>query len=86
MHETENGYQWEGIPETRGRVAQLAYICGKIYGFKYSDKQGRNVGAAFPDSELSKLFNVEDLGKQLVQVYQAVNKQKWRAVIDKLFE
>lgn len=86
MHETENGYHWEGIPETRGKVAQLAYMCGKIYGFNYSDKQGRNVGAAFPDSELSKLFNEENLEKQLVQVYQAKYKQKWRVVIDKLFE
>lgn len=86
MLETENGYHWEGIPETRGKVAQLAYMCGKIYGFNYSDKQGRNVGAAFPDSELSKLFNEENLEKQLVQVYQAKYKQKWRVVIDKLFE
>lgn len=86
MHETENGYHWEGIPEIRGRVAQLVYLCGKIYGFKYSDKLGRNVGAAFPDSELCKLFNVKDMEKQLVQVYQAVNKQIWRAIIDKLFE
>lgn len=86
MHETESGYHWEGIPETRGKVAQLAYMCGKIYGFNYSDKQGRNVGAAFPDSELSKLFNEENLEKQLVQVYQAKYKQKWRVVIDKLFE
>ena len=86
MHETENGYQWDGIPNCRGRVAPLAYLCGKVYGFKYSDKEGRNIGKEFPDPELCKLFNIVDLGKQLVQVYQAKNKQKWRAVIDKLFK
>ena len=86
MHESESGYEWDGIPKIRGSVAQLAYMCGKIYGFKYSDKEGRNIGNEFPDPELCKLFNIVDLRKQLVQVYQAKNKQKWRAVIDKLFE
>lgn len=86
MHETESGYHWEGIPETRGKVAQLSYLCGKIYGFKYSDREGKNIGKEFPDAELCKLFNIESIGKQLVQVYQAANKQKWRTVIDELFK
>lgn len=86
MHETENGFQWEGIPNSRGKIAQLSYLCGKIYGFKYSDREGKNIGKEFPDAELCKLFNIESMGKQLVQVYQATNKQKWRTVIDELFE
>lgn len=86
MYETESGYQWEGIPNCRGKIAQLAYICGKIYGFKYSDREGKNIGKEFPDAELCKLFNKVSIGKQLVQVYQATNKQKWRTVIDQLFE
>ncbi|MBR6169883.1 MAG: hypothetical protein IKQ51_04150 [Bacteroidaceae bacterium] len=86
MYETESGYQWEGIPNCRGKIAQLAYICGKIYGFKYSEREGKNIGKEFPDAELCKLFNRESIGKQLVQVYQATNKQKWRTVIDQLFE
>ncbi|GEM_PF-6962600 len=86
MHETESGYQWEGISDSRGKIAQLSYLCGKIYGFKYSDREGKNIGKEFPDAELCKLFNIESIGKQLVQVYQAANKQKWRTVIDELFK
>ena len=86
MHETESGYHWEGISDSRGKIAQLSYLCGKIYGFKYSDREGKNIGKEFPDAELCKLFNIESIGKQLVQVYQAANKQKWRTVIDGLFK
>lgn len=86
MHESRSGYQWEGIPDCRGRIAQLCYLCGKIYGFKYSEREGKNIGKEFPDTELCKLFNIESIEKQLVQVYQAINKQKWRTVIDEVFE
>ena len=85
MHETESGYQWEGIPDCRGKIAQLAYLCGKIYGFKYN-KIGGNSGKEYPEEELDKLFKEKYLEKQLLQVYAADKPQKWRALIDELFE
>ena len=86
MHETESGYQWDGIPNcSRGKIAQLAYLCGKIYGFKY-DKISGNSGKEYPEEELNKLFNEKYLEKQLLQVYAADKPQKWRALIDELFE
>lgn len=85
MHETESGYQWEGIPDCRGKIAQLSYLCGKIYGFKY-DKISGNSGKEYPEKELNKLFNEQYLEKQLLQVYAADKPQKWRTLIDEIFE
>lgn len=85
MHETERGYQWDGIPNCRGKIAQLVYLCGKIYGFKYNGTSG-NSGKEYPEDELEKLFNEKYLEKQLLQVYSADKPQKWRTLIDELFE
>lgn len=83
MKKTENGYCWSGIG-VRGRIAQLAYMCGRIYGYKHS--VSGNVGKEFPDKELCELFNETKIYNQLVQVYAAQKPQKWRATIDELFE
>ena len=72
-------------PATEGTKAQLAYLCGRIYGFKY-DGVGHNIGKEFPDKELCKLFKVTCLEKQLIQLYGATRIQKWRERIDDLFE
>ena len=85
MHETESEYHWDGIENCRGRIAQLAYLCGRIYGFKY-DGSGGNKGTSFPGKELDKLFGEKSLEKQLVQVYAADKPQKWRTLIDELFK
>lgn len=84
IEETETGYSWKGLKTCSGRIAQLSYLCGKIYGFKY-DKVSKNLGSEFPDEALCKLFNEKYLEKQLVQVYSAAKPQKWRAVLDELF-
>ena len=84
MKKTENGYYWCGIKEVRGRIAQLAYMCGKIYGYRKS--VSGNIGIEFPNDELCKLFNETKIYNQLVQVYAAQKPQKWRATIDELFE
>lgn len=35
IEDTESGFHWLGLKNCRGRIAQLAYLCGKIYGFEY---------------------------------------------------
>lgn len=83
MKVTDNGYYWSGIKDVRGRIAQLAYMCGKIYG--YQNSVSGNVGKEFPDEALCKLFNETKIYNQLVQVYAAQKPQKWRGAIDELF-
>ncbi len=78
-------YHWIGMNGCKGKKAQLAYLCGKIYGFEY-DGVGSNIGKEFPDKELCKLFKVTYLEKQLIQVHGATKEQKWREIIDELFD
>ncbi|MBR1789130.1 MAG: hypothetical protein IJ762_08110 [Bacteroidaceae bacterium] len=83
MEETQNGYKWIGVCK-RGQIAQLAYLCGKIYDFKHNETKHK--GGEFPEEALDKLFNVKNLEKQLVQAYSSLKPQKWRALIDEIFE
>lgn len=80
----ENGkFSWIGVGLT-GNKSQLAYFCGLVYGYKYSIKG--NDGIAFPEKELNGLFGVSRMYSLLTQVYIAQKPQKWRTLIDELFE
>ena len=74
---------WLGI-ETRAHDSQLAYFCGKVFGYRHS--VNGNAGTEFPKNELEELFGVKNLYSLLRQVHEAKGKQKWRACIDEIFE
>lgn len=80
----ENGkFSWIQIGN-RGGKSQLAYFCGKVYGYKHSING--NVGTSFPEEDLNALFGIKRMQSLLQQVYKATNKQSWRQKIDELFE
>lgn len=82
--EYENGrFRWIGIGNTAHK-SQLAYFLGRIYGYRYS--VSGNTGTEFPTDELNALFGETKLYDLLVQVHTAQKKQKWRVLIDELFE
>ncbi len=76
-------FTWIGVGG-KGLKSQLAYFCGKVYGYKHSEFG--NKGDEFPEEELNALFGVTRLYSLLTQVYSAEKKQVWRRVIDDLFE
>lgn len=80
----ENGkFSWIQIGN-RGGKSQLAYFCGKVYGYKHSING--NVGTSFPEEKLNELFGIKKMQSLLQQVYEAKNEQSWRQKIDELFE
>ena len=80
----ENGkFSWIQIGN-RGGKSQLAYFCGKVYGYKHSING--NVGTSFPEEDLNALFGIKRMQSLLQQIYKATNKQSWRQKIDDLFE
>ena len=80
----ENGkFSWIQIGN-RGGKSQLAYFCGKVYGYKHSING--NVGTSFPEEKLNELFGIKRMQSLLQQVYGAKNEQSWRQKIDELFE
>ena len=80
----ENGkFSWIQIGN-RGGKSQLAYFCGKVYGYKHSING--NVGTSFPEEDLNALFGIKRMQSLLQQVYEATKKQLWRRSIDELFE
>lgn len=84
----EGSFKWIGVTETRNQV-QLAYLCGKIYGYCYSKKPPYgNIGNQFPESELKDLFDIDHLQQSLNNFYsrKANKRQKWLDSIDALFE
>lgn len=82
--EYENGrFRWIGVCRT-GIKSQLAYFLGRIYGYRHS--VSGNTGTEFPADELNALFGETKLYDLLVQAHTAQKKQKWRALIDELFE
>ena len=82
-----NYFRWIGVSD-RGRNVQLAYLCGKIYGYYYSEKHHGNVGTQFPEAELKELFDIDNLQQSLFNFYDrpATKRQKWLDSIDALFE
>lgn len=80
----ENGFfSWIGVG-LKGKKSQLAYFCGLV--FEYKNSINGNVGREFPENELNVLFGEKRLYSLLVQVYNAQKPQKWRGLIDELFE
>lgn len=83
LTKSKDGLCWKGI-SSKGRIAQLAYLCGRIYGYEHSVYGNR--GVEFPEAELCEVFKEKQLYKQLVQAHSVKNPQKWRKVIDELFD
>lgn len=80
----ENGkYRWIGT-DNRGNRSELAYFLGKVFGYVHTSTG--NAGENFPEESLGKLFGVTRLYSLLTQVYNAQKPQRWRAMIDELFE
>lgn len=84
MIKTDKGFLWKGIKDCKGEISQLAYLCGRIYGYKYGIDG--NHGKEIPTKELSKLFNEPNIYKHLMQAYTAKKTQIWRTIIDNLFD
>ncbi|MCR5153070.1 MAG: hypothetical protein K6A98_07980 [Prevotella sp.] len=83
----EGSFEWIGVTN-RGRNVQFAYLCGKIYGYNYSEKHHGNIGIQFPEQELKELINFDNLQQLLFNFYDrpAIKRQKWLDSIDALFE
>lgn len=78
-----NNLRWTGFGK-KPCVAQLAYLCSRVYGYVYNND--RNEGERVPYKALEKLFSVERLDRSLKQVYEAKSPQHWRQDIDSLFD
>lgn len=84
MEKSNDGkYRWIGTNDKSNR-SELAYFCGKIYGYVHSING--NAGKNFPEDSLNKLFGVTRLYSSLTQVYNAQKAQRWRSLIDDMFE
>ena len=73
---------WVGVYK-KGNNSQLAYFCGKVYGYKHSING--NIGNTIPEKELTDYFGVKKILILINQAYNASNKQHWRTLIDELF-
>lgn len=76
-------YRWIGTDD-KGKTAELAYFLGRVYNYKHT--VNGNVGEDFPEERLNELFGVSRLYSSLTQVYDAKKRQRWRSLIDALFE
>lgn len=76
-------YRWIGTDD-KGKTAELAYFLGRVYNYKHTING--NVGEDFPEERLNELFGVTRLYSSLTQVYDAKKRQRWRSLIDALFE
>ncbi len=84
MEKGDNGkYHWIGTND-KGNRSELAYFCGKIYG--YVNSISGNAGENFPEKSLNSLFGVTRLYSSLTQVYNAQKPQSWRRLIDEICE
>jgi len=81
---TDDGkYRWKGT-DNKANTSELAYFLGKVYNYKHTING--NAGESFPEDSLNELFGVKRLYSSLVQVYNAKKPQRWRSIIDNLFE
>ena len=101
MHTNESGgYEWNGISE-RAKYRQLAYMCGKIYGYIPPSEYGNNYqGEQVPWSDLESFFGLDEkiwkngkyqkrcsLSHEISGVYEANSRiPQWRKVIDKMIK
>ena len=76
-------YRWIGTDDN-GTKAELAYFLGRVYNYKHTING--NAGENFPEESLNELFGVKRLYTSLTQVYNAQKPQRWRSLIDALFE
>ena len=76
-------YHWIGT-DNKGKIAELAYFLGKVYN--YQNTISGNAGENFPEDSLNNLFGVTRLYSSLTQVYFAKRQQRWRTLIDTIFE
>ena len=83
MREENGRFRWIGT-DNRGNRSELAYFLGKVFGYVHTSTG--NAGENFPEESLGKLFGVTRLYSLLTQVYNAQKPQRWRAMIDELFE
>lgn len=84
MEAVDDGkYRWIGTGK-KANTSELAYFLGKVYNCKPT--LYGNEGEAFPEESLNNLFGVKRLYSSLAQVYNAKRKQRWRSMIDDLFE
>ena len=81
---SDGGYIWLGT-DGKGKKAQLAYLCAKIYGYKYSPNNG-NKGNNVPYEDLERLFEVKRLDRAVPQAFEAKKPQLWRETIDEIFQ
>lgn len=88
MSKTASGLKWQGLDGRNGKgsKAQLAYLCGKVYGYQYGSGYSGNVGRQVPYEALQQLFNATRLDRALRQVHEATKEQGWRQTIDSLFD
>ena len=84
MEATENGrFRWIGTGN-KAKTSELAYFLGKVYNYQYT--LTGNAGESFPEESLNALFGVKRLYSSLTQVYIAQKPQRWRSMIDAMFE
>lgn len=76
-------FVWLGVG-SRGEKTQLAYFLGRIYGYKHS--ANGNKGTEFPEQELNELFGESRLYTLLTQSHSATKTQRWKNLIDDMFE
>lgn len=84
IKQSTGGYKWLGT-DGGAKKAELAYLCARIYGYKYSPNNG-NAGDNVPYEALNKLFGVTRLDRAMQQVFEAKKPQLWRKTIDKIFQ
>ena len=72
MKATGTGLKWN-----KSKV-ELAYFCGRVFCPKNTEK--------FPGTALDKLFGVNRLQSALTQIQDAKKPQKWKPIIDSIFE
>ncbi|MBR2254073.1 MAG: hypothetical protein IKO28_03990 [Prevotella sp.] len=76
-------YRWLGTND-RGSTSELAYFLGRVYGYRHT--VAGNAGEDFPEESLCRLFHAKRLYASLTQVYNAQKPQRWRRLIDEIFE
>jgi len=82
MKKNGNRFEWIGTKPGKKNIVQLAYLCGKIYGYKYAING--NEGNRIPTKAIEEFFGVSRLNDSLSQSYTAENRQPWRPLMDEL--
>lgn len=81
----DNKLEWLGENGNKS-IAQLAYFCGLIFGYKMDIRVNGNAGGRVPYTALEDLFGVKRLDRSLRQVHEATKPQHWRMLYDNLLK